>query len=205
MSEKSEDIEWIKQKAEIFMDIMLGISEYASIIPMKFLTIFSSEERVKEAGRENYEQIKTKLNRIKGKTEMSVKFYCDEKTFKQTAMQEEISAFEKSLAGKPQGAAYFLRKKFESEMSERIQKSICKAADSMAGEMKSLAADMQINKNLAREITGIDVPMVLNCAFLIDANDREAFDNRAKELSDQYKATGFLVECSGPWPVYSFV
>lgn len=204
MAEKSEDIGWLKEKAQIFMNIMLKISGVSCIIPMKFLTIFTSEDRVKGMIGENYEQFTRNFDKIDGRSEVSVKIYCDGKLYKENIMGEEIKAFEKTLAGKPKGAAFFLKKKFEGELDDKLQNRICRKANDFSNELKMYAEDMKSNKILAKEITGVETPMVLNCAFLVDAKQKETLAAAVRKISDENVGSGFSLEFSGPWPPYSF-
>lgn len=204
IAEKSEDIEWLKEKAQIFMDIILEISNNFNVIPMKFLTIFKTEDRVKGIIDDNLGQFHSNLKKIKDREELSVKIYCDNKIFKDKIMSEEIKAFEKTLIGKPKGAAFFLKKKFETSLDEKMQNKICKEANGLADELKPLAVDMKSNKLLAKEITGIEIPMILNCAFLVDLKEKENFVRVVERQKASNEDIGFSIEFSGPWPPYDF-
>ncbi len=204
MADKGEDVEWLKEKAVMFMDIILKIHTLSNVIPMKFLTIFHSEERVKNIITENLELFIHSFERINNRDELSVKIYCDGKKYKDKVMGEEIDGFEKSLAGKPKGAAFFLKKKFDSELDDRINNRICSIANSFIESLNSFAVEMKSNKIIAKEITGISTPMRLNCAFLIDKEKQEQFASKIDELKSQNKENGFMIEMSGPWPPFSF-
>jgi hypothetical protein len=204
MTEKGMDINWLKEKAQIFMDIILKINGTCSIIPMKFLTIFTSEERVRGVIDDNLEQFTRNFIKIKNRVELSVKVYCDSKRFKEAKMGEAVTAFEATLAGKPKGAAFFLKKKFETEMDGRIQDKICETANGFADKLAQFSAKTRLNKILAKEISGVDIPMILNCAFLVDTRQQDEFADAVSELGAQYRDSGFYVERSGPWPPYSF-
>jgi predicted RNase H-related nuclease YkuK (DUF458 family) len=204
MAEKGEDIDWLKEKAQIFMDIILKINNTTGIIPMKFLTIFTTVERVRAIIDDNLEQFKKNFEKIKNREELSVKVYCDSSQYKEKNMGEAISAFEKTLVGKPKGAAFFLKKKFETELGDKIQDKICSTANGFAEGLAKYAADMKSNNVLAKEITGIRIPMILNCAFLVDASDEDGFFDAVEKLRREYADSGFDIELSGPWPPYSF-
>lgn len=186
------------------MDIILSINSITDIIPMKFLTIFTSEERVKDIIAENYEQFIHNLVITKDKKELSLKIYCDEKKYKAKIMKEEIKNFEDSLIGKPKGAAFFLRKKFEGELDNKIQNKICSMADRLIDEISCIAAEVKLNKLLDKEITGISTQMITNSAFLVDSKKQNLFFSKVSELKEDYESCGFIIELSGPWPPFSF-
>lgn len=202
---KGEDVKWITEKAQIFMNIILSINETSNIIPMKFLTIFNTEERVQEIIEENHEDFTRNFEKLVGSEELSLKIYCNDKVFKDNSMKEEIDKFEKSLMGKAKGAAFFLRKKFDSELNNKVQSKICTLANSMVNGAQEFAIDMKSNKLLAKELTGIDLGMILNCAFLVNSKDKENFIDYIKALQTKYEQEGFLIEYSGPWPPYNFI
>jgi hypothetical protein len=201
---KSEDIDWLTENAKKFMDIILTIHKKSNIIPMKFMTIFNSEERVKNVMEEKYNVFLDNFEKIEGKEELSLKIYCNDKIFKENCMGEEIEKFEKSLTGKPKGAAFFLRKKFDGELNDRVQNKICKEANLIAENVQEFSEDMKSNKLLAKEITGIDIPMILNCAILVDINKKEEFETYIRKVKEEYGKSGFLIELSGPWPPFDF-
>jgi hypothetical protein len=63
---------------------------------------------------------------------------------------------------------------------------------------------MKSLKLLAKEITGAKDRMILNCAFLVDSSDKDKFIGYFQQVKEKYKASGFYIECSGPWPPYDF-
>ncbi len=204
MAEKSEDIDWLKEKAVIFMDIILKINTLTRIIPMKFLTIFNSSERVKEIIEENREMFQTNLAKIKNRKELSLKIYCDDKIYKEKTMAEEVKKFEEGLKGKPKGAAFFLKKKFDGELDDKIQNRIYDLSNKMAESVMDFVVEKKVNKLLAKEITGITTPMILNYAYLVDSEKEELLAGKVEELKHKYGSCGFMIELSGPWPPYSF-
>ena len=204
MAENGENIEWLKEKAARFMEIVMEVMARTSVIPMKFLTIFLTEDRVVESLEAHRADFSEAFGRISGRDEYSVKIYCDESAYKEATLAEEVRNFEDSLAGKPKGAAFFLKKKFETELDEKLRGRICGLTNGFAEALSALASDMKINKNLAKEMTGVAIPMVLNCAFLVGAGQREAFAGEIEKIRNRYGKSGFLIELSGPWPPYSF-
>lgn len=204
MAEKGEDIDWLQEKAQIFMDVMLQVNKVSAIVPMKFMTIFTGEDRVSAMIDENDESFSENFHKIEGREEYSVKVYCNNEVFKETIMGDEIRAFDKSMSGKPKGAAFFLKKKFLTELDDKLQDKICKKANLFSQALENCAVDSKSNKLLAKEITGVKTPMVLNCAFLVETEKKDTFLRAVEELSAENEKGGFSLEASGPWPPYSF-
>jgi len=201
---KGEDLNWIAEHACKFMSIIQLINEAHHLIPMKFLSIFNSEARIQAIIEENYDSLKLKLQKLKGCEEYSVKIYYDHNVFKETEMVEEIESFERSLAEKPIGAAFFLKKKFDCTIDEAVQNKVFKIANSIIESIETTCIEIKSNKLLAKEITGVKDKMIMNYAFLINNTQKNDFINLINEIKDQYQKCGIKIECSGPWPPYNF-
>lgn len=201
---KSEDIDWLTDKANRFMNIILSVNKDTAVIPMKFLTILNNISRVEEILEQNGDKFGKTLKKLNNKEEFSVKIYCNYKIFKDTYMKEELKKFEESLRGKPKGSVFFLRKKFDSELNGKVQSNIYKIANSMVDDTAPYYVEMKSNKLLAKEITGIQDKMILNCAFLIDKRQKEVFNSYIHELIEKYSNIGFTLQFTGPWPPYNF-
>lgn len=201
---KSEDIDWLTDKANKFMKIILSVNKDAAIIPMKFLTILNNISRVEEIMEQNIDKFSEILKKLDNKKELSVKIYCNYKVFKDTYMKEELLKFEESLKGKPKGTVFLLRKKFDSELNDKVQSKAYKIANSMVYGAAPHYVEMKSNKLLAKEITGIQDKMILNCAFLIDKKQEKIFNSYIHELIEKYSNIGFTLQFTGPWPPYNF-
>lgn len=201
---KSEDINWIKEKACRFMEIMQSINEKTILIPMKFLTLFNREDRIIDIIDENYEDFQASISKLRQREEFNVKLYCNDKIFKETSMGEEMKAFEETLEGKSKGSAFFLKKKFDSELDDKVRDKICRIANSIIEDSNTYYTEMKSLKLLPKEITGIKERMVLNCAFLVDKKEKNNLIGYFVDMKEKHKDSGFLIECSGPWPPYDF-
>ncbi len=201
---KGEDIKWLTEKACKFMNILQLLSGNKVSIPMKFLTLFNNENRLRDALSENYHLFNETLNSLRDCEEHSVKIYCDVKHFKETAMNAEITAFAASLFNKPKGAAFFLKKKFDIDLDNKVEKKIFASANSIIETVKPYCKELKSNKLLAKEITCVQEKMILNCAVLINQTQIDEFQNSINQLKENYQDCGIIIECSGPWPPYNF-
>ena len=205
LREKSEDIEWLKKYAQIHMDIIKEIMSYGTFIPFKFCTIFLSRDNIINFLGTNYETLKSELARLNGKEEWSLKVYCDIKKFIENQMKEEIKKMEESAAKKSKGAAYFMKKKLESDIENIAKDKIYSYMDQIYNEIIKQAVDGLKNKLLARELTQKKEPMFLNASYLINKENVNNFINLIENLKKEYSQKNILIEYSGPWPLFSFV
>ncbi len=71
-------------------------------------------------------------------------------------------------------------------------------------ELRDYAAEVQERRLLSREVTGSDQDMVWNWAFLVPEKAVPDFQARLREANARYAGRGLGLECTGPWPPYSF-
>ena len=200
-----EDIRWIKDKAECFMQVIKFISEHMIVIPMKFCTIFASRERLLDMMKHYCDGWNNTMNRLRGKQEWSFKIYCDMILFSEQQMAKEREEMEKKLLGKPKGAAFFLRKKMEESMHERCQDTAMKLSNVIFDEACQYVEDFRMNKLLAKEISGREEQMMINAALLVDNNNLKEFIEGMNKLREAYKSRFFIIDYLGPWPLYNFI
>jgi len=91
------------------------------------------------------------------------------------------------------------------EIVEReVNKELNNIMDFLFETLKKHSVDSVRNKVLEKELTGINMPMVLNAAYLITGEKIEEFINEAGHIKKEIQAKGLCLEYSGPWPVYNF-
>ena len=56
-----------------------------------------------------------------------------------------------------------------------------------------------------RELSGHEGEMLLNAAYLVEAQRVADLRERAAELAERHAAVGARIELTGPWPPYNFV
>jgi len=206
-----EDLNWIKEKAviheKVIEESMQKEYENLGLIPMHFGTIFKGEASLKETLNKNYEKIKLVLDNTRGKHEYSLKVYLnDRKILQQTikAANETIKEKEREIVSLPEGIAFFMEEDLKEIIDREVNKELNNIMDSLFETLKKHSVDSVRNKVLEKELTGINMPMVLNAAYLITGNKIEEFINKAGRLKQEIQAKGLCLEYSGPWPVYNF-
>jgi Gas vesicle synthesis protein GvpL/GvpF len=206
-----EDLEWIKERAvvhaKVVQEAMGKDPPLLDLIPMKFGIIFEDRDRLVDALEKDYSKMKHILQSIHGKQEWSVKVYLkDRRQFEQTVKEksETIREKERTLAGLPEGMAFFMEEELKEGISEEFDKELNRIAGDLFDELKKQAMSSVKTKLLGRPLTGREEPMVLNAAYLIPEETMEEFKIAAQRLDHEVQGNGFYLEYSGPWPAYHF-
>ncbi|MDP2967226.1 MAG: GvpL/GvpF family gas vesicle protein [bacterium] len=205
-----EDLNWIKEKAQIHEYVieqaMRVGSNLISVIPMKFGTIFKTEESLKECLRNHYEQFRNSLEKLKGKQEWGVKVYFKEDIFRKNIADknETVLAKKKEIESLPKGMAFFAQKQTDEIVNQEKDKELDRITEEIYECLGQLAFSKNKDKLLEKDFIGKIEEMVLNAFYLIEEKKLAQFQKKVEEFKGKYNPKGIEVEMSGPWPSYHF-
>jgi hypothetical protein len=176
------------------------MKEFDSVLPVRFGTIASSADEIRNLLDRRSREFKNLLRDMDHKIELGVKgMWKDMKT-----IYKEISGENKDIK-KAQGEILSAKGKksigAKIELGKLVEKALAikkeKEQEKVAKTLSRIAFDHKLNKTVGGE-------MFMNAAFLVDKGREKEFDNIMDELTDQYKSrTTFLY--AGPLPVFNFV
>jgi len=158
------------------------------------------EEVVKTWLKEDYQSLKEKLNKVRGKVEYGVQISWDPQIITRELIEKdpELKRLHEEIKSKSKGAAYMYKQKLEKLMRGRLEKEAERYFKEFYGRIKRSTGEVKVEK-LKKE----DKPrqMLMNLTCLADKNDKTLGD----ELEKINNREGFFVRFTGPWPPYSFV
>jgi len=202
-----EDPIWLEAKVLGHQSVLDTLLHNGTVIPMKFCTIYLSEERVIEVLKEYQDEFLENLDYLVDKQEWGIKVYYDHKILSEeiTNTNERVQGIKEEINNKSEGLAYFARKKLEVAISEEIQRCCDHICQNCHDEIAVIAAKSNITHLLGKETTGRMDEMVLNGAYLVSNENLEIFQTKLEAIKSAYSPSGFVFELSGPWPAYNFV
>lgn len=200
--DKKKAEEWILAHQYV---IDLATEEFGTVIPLTFDTIIrGSDETVKQWLREEYNQLKTQLEKLEGKTEYGVQIFLDKGIIEKSISEnKEIQNLRSELEKKSEGVAYLFRKKLEKRQGLEKRAFAEKHAQMFYSKIKRLVDEVRlesINKEVPEKWRGKQ--MILNIACLATKDGTQSL---GKMLSEINREEGFAVRFTGPWPPYSFM
>ena len=205
---QSEDEEVVKSWVMAHQAVVDAAWEkFGVVLPSGFDTIIkggeglSAEENLKRWLREDYENLKKKLEKVKGKAEVGVQIFWDPKIIAKDIMEasEEIRKLNEEMKGKPPGMAYFYKHKIEKALKGEMEKKADDYFKDFYGRVKGYADDIHVEKvKKIRE----DKQMLMNLSVLIH---KDKIKLLGEELAKIKEIKGIDVRFTGPWPPYSFV
>jgi len=202
-----EDITWLEARVRTHHGVLETASISHTVIPMRFCTIYQSEERVHEMLAECCDGFVSTLERLRGQQEWGIKVYYDSNTLTRKVEQvsDRVQALAAEMELKSSGVAYFVRKKQEGIVAEEVERLCAECAQRSHDRLASCAQDAVINPLQGKELTGAQDEMILNGAYLVDEEQLTAFQDELESLREEYGGLGFSYAMTGPWPPYNFV
>jgi hypothetical protein len=189
------DLTWVGEIAVSHESVVEHVAQQknVTVVPMKLFTMFSSDDRAREAMRSRRREILGVTRRIAGCEEWGVRI-----TRKPPAARIREKAADRSASG----AAFLTAKKEARDLSREVIRVAAESADHAYATLSAIARAAR-RRDDAPE--GAAAPPLLDAAFLVPAGRRSRFKAAARKLAVAGTRTGTEITVTGPWPAYNFV
>ncbi len=195
---------WVKTHQKVLDEAK---ERFGTLIPLGFDVIIqpkddtiSSEQMVKDWLREDYDRLRSVMEKIKGKDEYGVQISYDPKVMSKfiAEQSEEVRKIKKEIATKSPGMAYMYKQKLEKAVKAEMERFADEWFKGLYEKIKRHTDDIVVEKTKRLK----DKVMLLNLSCLMA---KEKVKSLGKELEKINNMEGFSVHFSGAWPPYSFV
>lgn len=186
-----EDLSWVEEMARAHHAAVNAVAAIGTTVPMRFATIYESDERVAEQLASLRGDLVVALDRVEGCAEWSVKVYAVEHAPEGTSEQSPQS-----------GSAYLMGKR---EAVRRRREREDSDAAVLSRLHQTLTTDAVASRMLRPQdprLTQQHDPMRMNAAYLVSEAATESFLESAHHSLRDHQ--DLRVEVGGPWPPYSF-
>ena len=204
---KSEDEEVVKSWVQTHQKVLdVSMEKFGIVLPLGFDTIIKSEDKadpkqvVKDWLKDDFENLKKKIDRVRGKHEFSVQIFYDPKVIGGTIAQEseELGKLKEEMAAQKPGMAYMYKQKVEKAVKEEMEERAKGYFRDFYGAIKNQVDDIKVEK--AKKDRDKIMLMNLSCLVL-----KEKVEDLGNELERIDNTDGFSARFTGPWAPYSFV
>jgi len=205
---QSDDQEMVKEWVMTHHKVVDAAWErWGTVIPLSFDTIIkgesegSSERNAQDWLKQEYEGLKSKIEKVRGKAEYGVQVFWGPKVIAQnlTETSSEIRELDEEIRIKPKGLAYMYRQRLENLIKREMETKADECFKDFYRRIRKHADDIRVEKTKKAE-QGLQMIMNLSCLVYIDK-----YTELGEELGKINRMRGFSVRFTGPWPPYSFV
>lgn len=176
------------------------MKEFDSVLPVRFGTIASSADEIRNLLDRRYREFKDLLRAMDHKVELGVKgiWKNTEIIFQEIAQEDKGIRKAKEEIQNDRGKKNIQAK---IEVGKLVEEALVrkkeKEQELIVDTLRRMAFDYKLNKTVGDE-------MFMNASFLVDKGREKEFDNVMGDLSEKYKdRIKFMY--AGPLPVFNFV
>jgi hypothetical protein len=203
LKERVRDPHWLEAHVWQHAHVLEGAMRFGTVVPMKLLTVFRTEERLRQSLSELDETLGELCLRLQGKEEWGCKAFCDLQRIRAAveAQNDEINELNAQIAAKPSGISYLKKKQLEEQLRRESSLRLAVHLDTISSRVSSAVHEAKFCP-VARESN--DRPMILNVSLLVEKTAFESLAAEVDALRQDYLSAGFEFELFGPLPPYSF-
>jgi len=175
------------------------MEEFDSVLPVRFGTIASSPDEVRNLLDKRYREFRNLLKDVDHKVELGVKGVWKniDIIFKEIAGENrKIKALKEDIQNDTAKKNNKARMEVGKMVEEALAKKKEREAESIIEALRRTAFDHKLNKTMGDE-------MFMNGAFLVDKGREKEFDNIMDDLGNKYK-NRIKFMYAGPLPVFNF-
>jgi hypothetical protein len=204
VEERVHDLEWLSEQGALHERVVTWFVDHAEILPVRLLTLYSGVEALAASLPAGGRGVARRLEELNGLREWDLKLRYDARILEAHLgdVSEEIGRLDREAAAAAPGRRYLI----ERRRAEMVKDETGRAARLLADNLHaSLAAASKDSRTMPPPRDTVDLPMVLNAAYLIPrATEQETQRAAAAEL-ERLRGLGLEGQLTGPWAPYRFL
>ncbi len=185
LAHNMENLEWLADASVRHQRVVGAIYERQEILPARFGTVFRSEQSLADHVAERKNTLKAGFRRIAGADEWGVRVF---------AVPRSVSA----ASGARSGKEYLQRK--AAQLQAKPARTLEPEIKAFAEAVSQLAAATAEGGKVGSAQPGLR----WQTSLLLPRSSRPKFEALLARFARQ-RQERFRIECTGPWPPYSFV
>jgi hypothetical protein len=200
-----QDLTWIAPRAYRHEQVVEEVMRQSPVLPARFGTIFSSQQKLEELLGRHHGIILPFLDQVSDREEWALKVMLDRTKAKEAFFHMLLEGEADILAKLSPGKRYFQEQRLRTKADRELYRWLRQVCQEVIQNLKGLAQDMRERRVSHETGAGGDGrELVSNWALLLT---REAVTELRAYLdaaNTRYGPQGLVLHCSGPWPPYSF-
>lgn len=180
---------------------------WGTVLPLAFDTIVmdkdgvGAEENVRDWLQNDYDNLKSKMEKVRGKAEYGVQIFWNPQVIAQNLAEAspEISQLKEEIKSQPKGIAYLYKQKLENALKRELESRADRCFRDFYQRIRRHVDSIVVEKTKPGDQNR---QMIMNLSCLLS---RDKSTELGEELENINILEGFSVRFTGPWPPYSFV
>jgi hypothetical protein len=185
LAENMENLEWLATVGVRHQRAVADLAAKVEILPARFGTVFLSDDSLRDHVEGSRKSIQSVFKKITGSEEWGVKVF--------QSIQSERPAMIEAASGTD-----YLKRKAQSVMPHS------KEGDPELDRFSQSLRDLSVDATAGGKASSGQPNLLWHGSFLVKRSRHEQFSDALKQFTAKH-GQRYRVECSGPWPPYSFV
>ena len=186
LADQMQDLEWLATAGLRHQRAVAEISSQITTLPARFGTVFLTEDSLAQHIKGRRKGLEQAFERVADADEWGIKIF---------AAPRQLA---RSLPKAASGADYLKRK------AELLQPGTASKLDVEVKEFIAAVTKLAAAASPGGKASAGQPGLVWHGSFLIRRSDRKKLESALKKYAGSWKDTR-RIDCSGPWPPYSFV
>lgn len=186
LARNMENLDWLASASVAHQRAIEAIAKHTDILPARFGTIFRNDSSLRRHLEERLSDVKEDFKRIAGTDEWGIKVFANPAA---TPQLGKVRSGKDYLVAK---AALLPRKKARALANPELP--------DFQKALEAVAEDAAPAGNVSSGQRGL----TFQTSLLVKRVNRKKFESVLKKFSERWADT-HRIECTGPWPPYSFV
>jgi gas vesicle protein GvpL/GvpF len=196
LSTQLEDMERLEALARAHEAVLQTAMAAGAVVPFRLCTIYASPQRLDAMLEREALTLTAALDRLQGMQEWGVKAFLRAPTAVSAADDPPAPAT---------GTEYLSRKRERRDADDAGREASEGIVAGIHARLAERATAAALSRPQDRRLSGRDAEMVLNAAYLVPADEAEAFGRVVETLARRHETDGVELELTGPWPPHHFV
>lgn len=184
LNDNLQNLEWLAAAGLRHQRAVAEISSDLATLPARFGTVFRSQEKLEQHVKERRADLEVAFQRVANADEWGVKVF---------ALANPMPP----LKARPVSGSDYLKRK-----AELLQPS--RAADEEVHEFVSELAQIAVASSPGGKASAGQPGLLWHGSFLVRRKDRKKLEGALAKFAERW-SNRRRIDCSGPWPPYSFV
>jgi hypothetical protein len=186
LTERMQDLEWLATAGLRHQRVVAEISNHLTALPARFGTVFLSEKSLTQHVKERLNIFRQALARVADADEWGIKIFAERRTTPSTS-------------AKAASGTDYLKKKSDL-LQPRRSANLDEQLQAFIENLEKVAVASSPGGKASAGQPGL----VWHGSFLIRRKDRNKLEAALRKYAAEW-AESRRIDCSGPWPPYSFV
>lgn len=187
LARNMENLDWLATASVAHQRAISAIANEMEILPARFGTVFRSEESLNKHIRAGAPEITRDFKRIQGADEWGVKVFAA-----------------KPAANAPAPAVRSGKDYLKAKAALLPQRRPRSGVNGEFEEFENALRQVALESAAVGNVSGGQRGLRFQTSLLVKRKDRNRLESVLKKFSQRWAAT-CQIECTGPWPPYSFV